>query len=202
LLLVIFGYVPVSALAFALLKNDAGLEQSEQFGYLVGEWGLPIVHMLLAFVVASRGARGVGTAPVLCGTLIALVSVVVGQIARLVYEPSYSEEVAKYLVLAGGLLGGIESRATLSFGPSSGGVLDEVYKAGCFSLGSASCETYQRKVVSRASSTAPFEERLSARTFYERKHTYLDLRRPSGGAGRPERHDQRRARFRGGRGGR
>jgi hypothetical protein len=37
LLLEIFGYVPVPALAFALLKNDAGLEQSEQFGYLVGE---------------------------------------------------------------------------------------------------------------------------------------------------------------------
>jgi hypothetical protein len=52
--------------------------------------------MLSAFVAASRGARGVGTAPVLCSTLIALVSVLVGQIARLVYEPSYSEEVAKY----------------------------------------------------------------------------------------------------------
>ena len=199
---VIFGYVLASALVSALLNDETGLEQSEQFGYLMGAWGLPVVHMMLALVAASWVARRVGTAPVLHGTLIALVSVVVGQIARLVYEPSYSEEVAKYLALAGGLLGGIESRATLYFGPSSGRVLDEVYKAGCFSLGSASCETYQRKVVSRASSTAPQKERLSARTFYERKHTYLDLRRPSGGAGRPERHDQRRAGFQGGRGGR
>ncbi len=113
---VIFGYVLASALASALLNNDAGLEQSEQFGYLIGAWGLPVVHMLLAFFAASWVARRVGTAPVLHGTLIALVSVIVGQIAGLVYEPLYPEEVAKYLALAlaGGLLGGIESRATLS----------------------------------------------------------------------------------------
>ena len=113
---VIFGYVLASALASALLNNNAGLEQSEQFGYVLGAWGLPVVHMLLAFFAASWVARRVGTAPVLHGTLIALVSVVVGQIAGLVYEPLYPEEVAKYfaLALAGGLLGGIESRATLS----------------------------------------------------------------------------------------
>ncbi len=113
---VIFGYVLASALVSALLNNETGLEQSEQFGYLMGAWGLPIVHMLLALVAASWVARRVGTAPVLHGTLIALVSVVVGQIAGLVYESLYSEEVAKYFALAltGGLLGGIESRATLS----------------------------------------------------------------------------------------
>jgi signal transduction histidine kinase len=113
---VIFGYVLASALASALLNNNAGLEQSEQFGYLIGAWGLPVVHMLLAFFAASWVARRVGAAPVLHGTLIALVSVVVGQVAGLVYEPLYSEEIAKYLALAlaGGLLGGIESRATLS----------------------------------------------------------------------------------------
>ncbi len=113
---VIFGYVLASALASALLNNDAGLEQSEQFGYVLGAWGLPVVHMLLAFFAASWVARRIGTAPVLHGTLIALVSVVVGQIAGLAYEPLYPEEVAKYLALAlaGGLLGGIESRATLS----------------------------------------------------------------------------------------
>jgi len=113
---VIFGYVLASALVSSLLNNDAGLEQSEQFGYLLGAWGLPVVHMLLAFFAASWIARRVGTAPVLHGTLIALVSVVVGQVVGLVYEPLYSEEVAKYLALAlvGGLLGGIESRATLS----------------------------------------------------------------------------------------
>ena len=113
---VIFGYVLASALVSALLDNETGLEQSEQFGYLMGAWGLPVVHMLLALVAASWVARRVGTAPVLHGTLIALLSVVVGQIAGLVYESLYSEEVVKYfaLALAGGLLGGIESRATLS----------------------------------------------------------------------------------------
>ena len=113
---VIFGYVLASALASALLNNDTGLEQSEQFGYLIGAWGLSVVHMLLAFFAASWVARRVGTAPVLHGVLIALVSVVVGQTAGLVYESLYPEEVAKYLALAlaGGLLGGIESRATLS----------------------------------------------------------------------------------------
>ena len=113
---VIFGYVLASTLVSALLNNKTGLEQSEQFGYLMGAWGLPIVHMLLALVAASWVARRVGTAPVLHGMLIALVSVVVGQIAGLVYESLYLEEVAKYLALAlaGGLLGGIESRAALS----------------------------------------------------------------------------------------
>jgi len=109
---VIFGYV----LASALLNNDAGLEQSEQFGYVTGAWGLPVVHMLLAFFAASWVARRVGTAPVLHGTLIALVSVVAGQIAGLIHGPLNADEAVRYaaLALAGGLLGGIESRATLS----------------------------------------------------------------------------------------
>ena len=113
---VIFGYVLASALVSTLLGNDAGLEQSEQFGYLMGTWGLPFIHMLLAFFAAFWIARRAGTAPVMHGLLVALVSVVVGQIAGLVYEPLYADELVKYLALAlaGGLLGGIESRATLA----------------------------------------------------------------------------------------
>ena len=113
---VIFGYVLASALISTLLGNDAGLEQSEQFGYVMGAWGLPVVHMLLVFFAASWVARRASTTPVTHGVLVALVSVVAGQVAGLLYEPLYSDEVVKYLALAlaGGLLGGIESRATLA----------------------------------------------------------------------------------------
>ena len=94
---------------------DLGIEP-EQFGNVVGLWGLPVVHMLLAFFAASWVARRAGTAAVAHGVLIALVSVVVGQTVGLYYGPLDADEVVKYLTLAlaGGLLGGIESRATLA----------------------------------------------------------------------------------------
>ena len=108
---VIFGYV----LILYLLDRD--VQSSVQFGFAWGAWGMPTVHMLLTLLAASWVTRKVGTAAVAHGVLIALVSVIVGQIIVLIDAPPIDlGEVAKYLVMAlgGGLLGGIEGRNVLS----------------------------------------------------------------------------------------
>lgn len=105
---VIVGYV----LTLSLLDQDVQ-SSAKQFGHVYGAWGMPAMHMLLTMLAASWTARRVGTAMVVHGMLIALVSVVVFQAIVLYDNPPLDlGEVAKYLVLAlvGGLLGGIEGR--------------------------------------------------------------------------------------------
>src|SRR5919202_521409 len=108
---VIFGYV----LTLYLLNRD--IQSSLQFGYAYGTWGMPLTHMLLTGLAASWVARKAETAAVTHGVLVALVSVVVGQLIVLYGAPPVDPaEVAKYLVLAlgGGLLGGLEGRTVLA----------------------------------------------------------------------------------------
>jgi signal transduction histidine kinase len=108
---IIYGYV----LASYLLGQDGWREQSAQFGYLVGAWGLPLLQMLLVMLAASWVARRVGAA-LAHGVLIALVSVIAGQAAGLYHGPLDLVEVAKYLVLAlaSGLLGATEGQSMLA----------------------------------------------------------------------------------------
>jgi signal transduction histidine kinase len=108
---VVVGYLVV----LSLLNQD--LESSVQFARMYGTWGMPVTHMLLVGLATSWVSRKVGTAAVAHGVLIALVSVVVGQLLVLYSAPPVVPgEVAKYLVLAlgGGLLGGLEGRNVLT----------------------------------------------------------------------------------------
>ena len=109
--LLIYGYL----LASALLTQSVEPEQASQFGLVMGLWGLPVIHTVLAAFAASWVARRAGEAAVAHGVLIALVSVVAGQIVGLTYGSLNSEQLVKYLALAlaGGLMGGIEGRAAL-----------------------------------------------------------------------------------------
>ena len=110
--LLIYNYV----LILTLIGLGATLENAEQFGYVVGAWGMPLAHMLLTIFAAYWVVRRVGTAAVAHGALIALVSVVVGEAIALFYGPLDLGEVAKYLALAlaGGMLGGTEGRAAMA----------------------------------------------------------------------------------------
>lgn len=104
----IYGYI--------LLISLLGLSgDPEQFGLAVGLWGLPVTQMILAFLAVFWTARRVGREPVRYGVWVALLSVVVGQLAGLFYGPLDPVALAKYLVLAlaGGLLGSLESRGAL-----------------------------------------------------------------------------------------
>ncbi|MCA1728375.1 MAG: GAF domain-containing sensor histidine kinase [Actinobacteria bacterium] len=112
LYLLTYNYV----LILSLLGLNATLEQAEQFGYVMGAWGMPVMHMLMAIFAAYCVVRRFGTAAVAHGALIALISVVVNQAIGLHYGPLDLDEVVKYfaLALAGGLLGGVEGRAALA----------------------------------------------------------------------------------------
>lgn len=108
---VIFGYV----LVLYLLGQD--VQSSLRFGFAWGAWGMPTAHMLLTLLAASWVARKVGAAAVAHGALIALVSVITGQIIVLIDAPPIDlGEAVKYVMMAlgGGLLGGIEGRNILS----------------------------------------------------------------------------------------
>jgi len=109
---VTYGYI----LASALLTQSVEPEQARQFGLVMGLWGLPLVHMLLAAFAASWVSRRAGETPVAHGVLVALVSVVVGQAVGLIYGDLSMDGVVKYLALglAGGLVGGIEGRTALA----------------------------------------------------------------------------------------
>src|SRR5215210_6923459 len=78
--------------------------------------GMPTMHMLLTAFAASWVARRLGTAAVIHGVLIALVSVIVIQAIVLYSSPPLNlNEATIYLVMAlgGGLLGGLEGRSVL-----------------------------------------------------------------------------------------
>jgi signal transduction histidine kinase len=108
---VIFGYV----LFLSLLDRDVQSSLT-QFGYAYGVWGMPIMHMLLTAFAASWVARRLGTAAVIHGVLIALVSVIVIQAIVLYSSPPLDfDEATIYLVMAlvGGMLGGLEGRNVL-----------------------------------------------------------------------------------------
>lgn len=119
LLPLLYGYILALYLLEPVLSLDEDeiAERSYWFGNAMGVWGLPVMHMLLTLFVTSWVARRAGSAATVAhGVLIALVSVVVGQIAGLLYGPLDPAEVARYLMLAlaGGVLGGIEARAALA----------------------------------------------------------------------------------------
>ena len=107
-----YGYILTSA----LLSQSIDAEQARQFGLMMGLWGQPVIQMLLCALAASWVARRAGEAPMAHGLLIALVSVVAGQVAGLVYGGFSVDGLTKYLALglAGGLMGGIEGRAALA----------------------------------------------------------------------------------------
>ncbi len=112
--LLLYPVIFIYFVAYYLFDLDV---QPEQFGNVVGLWGLPVTHMLLAFLAASWVARRAGSGVAVAhGALIALVSVIVGQTVGLYYGPLDADEVVKYLALAlaGGLLGGIEGRSVLA----------------------------------------------------------------------------------------
>ena len=108
---VIFGYFLILS-----LLNRAVQSSFEQFVYAYGAWGMPTIHMLLVVFAASWLARKVGTAAVMHGVLMALVSVVVVQGIFTYLSPPFDlGEAATYLAMAtaGGLLGGTEGRSVL-----------------------------------------------------------------------------------------
>ena len=112
--------VPIIALYFVtvLLGWDAAeFVTFEQFGYLVGAWIVPSVHLLANLIAASLTARRVGTAVVWYGMLIGLISTVANQLLIFVFVPPVDlGELAKYLIfgVVGGLLGGLEGQEALA----------------------------------------------------------------------------------------
>jgi signal transduction histidine kinase len=106
--------------AYVFFNHLLGREgRPEQFGYVIGAWGMPLAHAVLTllatyWVVRRAGARG---AAARYGLSIALLSVAASQVFGMYYEAALdTAEVAKYLALAlaGGMLGGAAGRNSLA----------------------------------------------------------------------------------------
>ncbi len=116
---VLFYYLPVflinhyATILFLSGRRDSILGiDIEDFGYLIGRYGMPALYSLLIVLAASWVGRRIRTGPlhgVLTGVISGVVSVVLSQIVGLLFGPLDPIELVIYPVLAigGALLGGL-----------------------------------------------------------------------------------------------
>ena len=81
----------------------------QHFGKMMGEFGMPILHLLLTVSAAMWVGHRIGANAILHGTLIGLVAAVLNQAMGLIFSPPLLSELVLYPVLGagGGMLGGL-----------------------------------------------------------------------------------------------